>query len=367
MMDSPLDPPLVRMPELGRGTWLNTPSPLSKEQLQGQVVLVDFWDYTCINCIRTLPYMREWNRRYAGLGLTIIGVHTPEFKFAANQEQVAEAAQQFELLYPILIDTQQETWTRFANRAWPTKYIVDSQGYIRFKSQGEGGYSTAEEAIQMLLHQRDTGISLPEIMPPMQPTDATGAVCYRTTPELYAGYQGGGLFGSALGNPEGFVTGGIMMYALPDEEYRHEGQFFLQGFWHALPESLAFAGENGGRVLLPYRAAGVNAVLSPSGDPLELMLGLRASEKTPLVQIKQDGSSLPPIFAGKDVLYDAQGRSYLHIDRPRLYEIVRDQAFSSHELELIFHAGGLALFSFTFNSCVVSGSGADSADTFQRH
>ena len=362
-----LDPPIVRMPELGQDPWLNTPTALTKEQLRGKVILVDFWDYTCINCLRTLPYIREWERRYADRGLVIIGVHTPEFKFAAHQAQVAEAAEQLELRYPILIDSQQETWTRFANRAWPTKYIIDSQGYIRFKYQGEGGYSATEEAIQLLLRQRDPDISLPEIMPPLQPTDVAGAVCYRTTPELHAGYQGGGLFGSALGNPEGFVTGGIMMYALPDEEYRREGQFFLQGFWRALPESLAFAGEDGGRVLLPYSAAGVNAVLSPSGDPLELMLGLRTSEKTPLVQLKLNGTSLPRPFAGKDVLYDASGRSYLRVDRPRLYEIVRDQTFGSHELELTFHARGLALFSFTFNSCVVSSSGPGSADTFRRN
>ena len=354
------------MPELGDGQWLNSDGPLSKEQLRGHVVLLDFWDYTCANCIRTLPYLREWHKRYARMGLTIIGVHAPEFKFAANEAEVARAIQEFDLPYPVLLDTDFETWTRFANRAWPTKYLIDANGYIRLKRQGEGYYAEIEQAIQTLLRQRDPDISLPPILPPLRAEDQAGAVCYRPTPELYAGYQGGGLFGGALGNPEGYVTDGIMMYKLPKAAERGEGQFFVEGFWRAWPESLAFAGRGKGRVFLLYDAVGVNAVLSPSGDNVELMLNIRPSRQEPLIEVRQDGDSLTETNAGRDILFDENGRTLLRISRPRLYEIVRNPAFEKHELELIFHARGLAIFSFTFNTCVARHAHAGRSDVFVR-
>ncbi len=360
-----LDPRIVRMPPLAPGTWLNTPAPLTKQQLMGQVVLVDFWDYTCINCIRTLPYLRAWHGRYAAKGLLIIGIHTPEFKFAQNDAQVVEAIREFSLPYPVLIDAAYENWTRFANRAWPTKYLIDERGYIRFQRQGEGYYNRTEQAIQMLLRQRQPGISLPELMPALSEEDSAGAVCFRTTPELYAGYQGGGLFGGALGNPEGYVTDSIMMYSLPEPELRREGQFFVEGFWQARPESLAFAGQDGGRIILPYQAAGVNAVLSPSGDDVALMLNLWAGDKEPLIEVRQDGASLSRSIAGKDVVFDANGRSYLHITRPRLYAIVANGDYERHALELIFRTGGIALYAFTFNTCVARGN-TDPESTFKR-
>ena len=365
-MSDLLDPPIIHMPEFVEGTWLNTAEPPTKARLRGQVVLIDFWDYTCVNCLRTLPYLREWHRRYQDKGLRIIGIHTPEFKFAGYESHVAAAIEALELPYPILLDADHSMWTQYATRAWPTKFLIDSRGYVRYKRQGEGYYVQTEEAIQQLLRLRDPGVWLPGIMPPLQAEDAPGAVCFRTTPELYAGYQGGGLFGSALGNPEGYVTDGVMMYSLPDEEVREEGQFFVEGFWRALPESLAFAGEDGGRIVLPYAAEGVNAVLSPSGDNVALMLDLWQGEREPLVEVRQDGSYLNMRIAGRDVWYDERGRRYLRITRPRMYEIVRNRAYESHELELIVRARGIALYAFTFNTCVAPRSRYRSQDVFQR-
>jgi thiol-disulfide isomerase/thioredoxin len=347
-----LDPQIVRMPDFAPGVWLNADAPLRREELRGRVVLVDFWDYTCINCLRTLPYLRAWHARYQVHGLTIVGVHAPEFKFAAQETQVAQAARALGVPYPVLLDPEYESWTRFANRAWPTKHLVDHQGYIRYRRQGEGRYAATEEAIQRLLRQRDPGVTLPDLLPPLRAEDAPGAACYPVTPELYAGYQGGGLFGGALGNPEGYVTDGVMLYAPPKRQARREGQFFVEGFWRAWPESLAYAGDGGGRLLLPYRAAGVNAVLSPSGDPVELLLGLRPTEQEPLVEVRLDGASLTPSIAGPDVVFDAARRSFVRVTRPRLYELVRNDAYGFHELTLIFQARGLAVYAFTFNTCV---------------
>lgn len=361
-----LDPKIVRMPELPPGTWLNVDGPLTHQDLRGKVILVDFWDYTCVNCVRTLPYLRAWHGRYHDRGLLILGIHAPEFKFASTAAQVATAVDEFGLPYPVLLDNHFQAWSLFANKAWPTRHLVDHTGYIRFRRQGEGYYEETERAIQALLRQRDPGVSLPAPLPPLRDADAPGAVCYRTTPELYAGYQGGGLFGGALGNPEGYVTDGIMIYSLPDEAEWQEGQFLLEGFWRAYPESLAFAGDSGGRVVLPYSAAGVNAVMSPSGDPVEVMLNLRPTKATPLVEVRQDGASLLPSVAGEDVAFDDNGRSFLHIDRPRLYDIVRNSDFENHTLELIFRARGIALYSFTFDTCIAPQRRAQADDVFQR-
>ncbi len=367
MSDAHLDPPLVRMPPLDHGRWLNTAEPLPQKQLHGRVVLIDFWDYACVNCVRTLPYLREWHRRYATHGLTIIGIHTPEFSFGSNEAQVQRAIDEFELPYPVLLDSEQENWTRFANRAWPTKYLVDAQGYIRLKRQGEGYYAALETAVQTLLRQHDPELTLPDPLPPLRPEDRPGAVCYRPTPELYAGYQGGGLFGGALGNAEGYVTDAITLYALPQRARRAAGQFYVEGFWQARPEALAHAGENGGRILLPYAAAGVNAVLSPSGDAVELLLDLRPSTQPPLVEVRLDGSSLSRSEAGADVVFDGDGRSFLHVTRPRMFRVTRHQTVRPRELALIFRARGLALYSFTFDTCIAPPDADDPAALFTRH
>ncbi len=347
-----LNPQLVHMPDFAPGEWLNTDRVLTKETLRGQVVLVDFWDYTCINCIRTLPYLTTWHERYAGWGLMIIGVHTPEFRFARARTQVEEAVEAYGIRYPVLLDNEYRTWDRFANRAWPTKYLVDAQGYIRYRVEGEGAYQQTEAAIQAALRERDPEVALPRLLPPLRPEDAPGAVCYRTTPELYAGYERGG-----LGNAEGYAANSPVVYALPLPPARREPHFYAAGIWQAGPESFAFAGRDGGRIVLPYHALGVQAVLSPSADPVEVALNLRRSEAPPVVEVRQDGLPLTPANAGEDILYDDGGISYVHVERPRLYELVVNPVYGAHELELIFHAHGLALYSFTFTSCVEPESG----------
>jgi thiol-disulfide isomerase/thioredoxin len=125
-----VDKGTVRAPEIGR-IWFNSP-PLSMHQLRGRVVLVDFWDYTCVNCIRTLPYIKEWHARYRDHGLTVIGVHTPEFVFARYESNVGRGIEEFGLTYPIVVDSNNELWEAFSNRYWPTKYLIDGEGYLRY-------------------------------------------------------------------------------------------------------------------------------------------------------------------------------------------------------------------------------------------
>ena len=153
MNDDLLLPRTIRAPEFGHGEWLNTEHPIQMARLRGCAVLVDFWEYSCINCLRTLPYIRQWNTRYADKGLTIVGVHSPEFAFGRERAQIEAAVHELEIDYPVLMDNDFRTWDAFANRFWPSKYLIDQAGYIRYQSHGEGGYADFEHAIQAVLHE----------------------------------------------------------------------------------------------------------------------------------------------------------------------------------------------------------------------
>lgn len=363
-MNSPqLDPPVVRMPHLAEGSWLNTAHPLDKSHLRGKVVLIDFWDYTCVNCIRTLPYLVEWHKRYAPHGFEIIGIHTPEFKFAQTVSHIENAIEQFGIRYPILLDNGYENWSRFATKAWPTKFLVDPRGYIRFKRQGEGHYQQTERAIQTLLKQANPDLHLPDLLPPMREEDTPGSVCYRPTPELYAGYSSGGLFGGGLGNPSGYVPDQAIFYQMPPVEEQEEGHFYLEGAWRAWPEAVAFAGQAGGKISVPYSAASINAVLAPSADAVELTLGLKPTDDEPVVVVEQNGRYLPKALAGRDVVFDENGRSFLRIIKPGMVQLVNNHTFSKNQLTLTFEATGLALFTFSFTSCIAA-LGKNGRDSF---
>lgn len=368
MHNSLLDPKVIRMPDFAAGDWLNS-SALSRDRLRGRVVLVDFWDYTCVNCLRTLPYLRAWHQRYADKGLTIIGVHAPEFAFARTRTHVAEAMVAHDIQYPVLLDNQYETWSRFANKAWPTKHLVDADGYIRLRRQGEGYYREVELAIQALLRQRDPDVTLPEPLPPLREEDAPGAVCYRPTPELYAGYQGGGLFGGGLGNASGYVPDKPIFYKLPPAAERESGRFYLDGVWRAWPEAVAYAGDAGGKLVVTYTAVTLNAVLAPSADPVALALNLpphgRQEAQAPIIIVQQDGRMLSRWQAGDDVQFRDDGVSFVRVDQPRMYQLVKNIRFTPRELTLTFMATGLAAFAFTFTTCTAPGASPDDPNVMQ--
>ena len=148
-------------PEFQRvANWINSP-PLTMEALRGQVVLIDFWTYTCVNCIRTFPYLKEWYAKYADKGLKIVGVHTPEFEFEKVTENVVRSAGEYGLGWPIAQDNDFGTWRAYSNRFWPAKYLVDQHGIVRYTHFGEGAYSETEEQIRRLLEE--AGADLPPI------------------------------------------------------------------------------------------------------------------------------------------------------------------------------------------------------------
>jgi len=330
----------IHAPEIS-SEWLNSP-PLTLRELRGRVVLIDFWDYTCVNCIRTLPYLVEWDRRYRDLGLTIIGAHAPEFQFARTVDFVREAVARFQIRYPVVLDNHYRIWQAFANKYWPAKYLIDKDGYVRYFQFGEGDYSATELTIQELLREIQPALSLPAPLLPFREADRPGAVCYRVTPELYLGYDRG-----KIGNPSGFRNGSLAHYELP--ETRCPDVFFVAGFWTSQAEFMETAGtpQNPSRLLLAYTAKEVNLVMVPHNvEPIG-------------VEARQDGHPVLPEDAGED-LVRIDGRTWVEVTVPRMYRLINNQRFdvsaggaAARELELSCGAAGLGCYAFTFVSCAL--------------
>ena len=323
----------VRAPEIGR-VWLNS-SPLSFRQLRGRVVLVDFWDYTCVNCIRTLPYVQAWHERYRDHGLTVIGVHTPEFTFAQYESNVERGIREFGLTYPVVVDSNREIWKAFANRYWPTKYLLDQDGYLRFGHFGEGGYRECEQVIQELIHEIDPSLLLPDIMDPLREEDHPGAVCYRPSGELYLGHGRG-----RIGNEGGFKQDQVADYEFAGE--MEETFFYATGRWASTAEYFEAAEEGVHSLRLKFEASAVNLVMaSPRGRSAE-------------VQVLLDGKPLTRSQATKDTRFRVFGsstESYVVVDSARMYFLLDNHEFGEHELEVIC-SPGVAAFAFTFTGCV---------------
>jgi thiol-disulfide isomerase/thioredoxin len=335
--DMKIEPRTVRAPEIGR-LWFNSP-PLTLRQLRGKVVLIDFWDYTCVNCIRTLPYLKAWHQRYRDRALVIIGVHTPEFTFAQYESNVERGIREFGLEYPIVSDSNYELWNAFANRAWPAKYLIDKEGYARYAHLGEGSYQETEQAIQELLLEASPGLHLPPLLEPLRAEDQPSAICYQPSPELYLGHRRG-----RIGNPDGFQEDRAADYSFAGEP--EENVFYLVGRWSSTAEFIEAAASDTpqpNRIVLRYSAAAVNLVMASN----------RASSAE--VLILQDGQPLSREQATADTEFRAgNGRqeSLVVIRRPRMYALVDNRQFGEHTLELISSTPGLAAYAFTFTGCV---------------
>ncbi len=327
----------VHAPEFPpQATWLQG-GPLKMAELRGRPVLIDFWDYTCINCIHTLPYVNEWHRRYGPLGLTIVGVHTPEFSFARDVGNVAKAVREHHIEYPVVLDNDYAIWQAYTNRYWPAKYLVDGKGYLRGYHHGEGAYRETEEALQALLRESFPEILLPGSMDPVRDEDVAGAVCYRVTPELYLGYQRG-----QIGNVKGIEIDKPSTYRDPGKHA--DGFIYLDGDWLLSGEYLARpAGASGeSRLTVPYMAKDVNLVIHPP------TYGGAAT-----ISVVQDLRPIAAEDAGADVVV-GDATSVVTVDAPKMYRLVANRDIARHELTLATTSDGVAMYAFTFTSCVVA-------------
>lgn len=327
----------------GIANWINT-EPLTMEQLRGKVVLIDFWTYTCVNCIRTMPYLKEWHEKYAGKGLVIVGVHTPEFEFEKFTGNVVDSAQKFGLSYPIAQDNDFGTWNAYANRAWPAKYLVDKDGIIRYKHFGEGSYHETEREIRRTLTAAGADLSgLPPFSADEPRPDSSARsrdLGKRLTREIYGGFRRNnhraGLYVTQNEYYEG--PGRVVDYEDPGGHINH--QVYLQGPWFNGFQELRHARTTEGYedyLALRFSAISVNAVINADDAP-------------PFrVRVTIDGRPLRPDEAGPDVVVSDKG-SFFTVDEPRLYEVVALPAYSSHELRLSSNSDDFALFAFTFGA-----------------
>lgn len=324
----------------GLGPWLNS-GPLTLDGLnaEGRVVLVDFWTYTCVNCLRTLPFLRDWDAKYHDRGLTIVGVHTPEFLFERNPENVARAVSVEELRYPVAQDDHRATWNAFHNNVWPAKYLVDVDGRVVYRHFGEGDYAETEEAIRAALvaagHRVDD-IALGGVEEPALDPHTAGV-----TRELYFGYVRNVFPSSVYAAQRAYYDSvdEVRTYEDPGGP-RLNGFWYVHGSWLNEREAIVHVPDSAvGESYIAFRfvARTVNPVLHPG----------HGGASTVVVTL--DGAPLTPAQAGPDVTFEG-GRSIVVVDQPRMYRVVELDAVHDGDLRLATADGGLALFAVTFGA-----------------
>ena len=310
----------------GATGWLNTP-PLTAADVAGKVVLVDFWTYTCINWLRTLSYIRAWAEKYRDRGLVTVGVHTPEFPFEHDVDNVRLAAEAMRIEYPIAIDSDYRVWQAFSNHYWPAVYIADAQGRIRHHQFGEGRYEECERVIQRLLREagvEDLGDALVSVA--AEGFEAQADWTNLASPETYLGYEQTQNFAS----PGGVPFDEPRTYVAPDS--LRLNQWALSGDW-TVGRGASVSNRAGGRIAFRFHARDVN-----------LVLRTREGGTAAPFNVLIDGE--PPGDAhGLDVDEDGHGA----VTQPRLYQLVREQrSITDRTFEITFLAPGIEAYVFTF-------------------
>lgn len=313
-----------KLPPLdGAVLWLNSP-PLTREQLRGKVVLIDFWTYSCINCIRSVPYVRAWHERYKNQGLVVIGVHSPEFAFEKDPENVRRATAELGIQYPVALDNELSIWRAFNNRYWPAHYLADAQGRIRYHHFGEGRTDVTESAIRSLL--AENGVMRLGGMATVEATGASAAADRASlrSPETYLGRRRAENFASPGGLSEGERA-----YRLPSGLKLNEWGF--AGRWKVEPQRSVLQAA-GGKIAFQFRARDLHLVLgSASGRPIRFRVLL-------------DGKD-PGADHGLDIDASGHGR----VEKQRLYQLIRQQQPSrERQFTIEFQEPGVEAYAFTF-------------------
>lgn len=310
---NPLDNP-YRAPEIkGITAWLNS-DPLSLQQLRGKVVLLDFWTYSCVNCVRTLPYLKDWYQKYHDKGLVIIGIHSPEFEFEKKLENVQRAIVEEKIPYPVALDNNFGTWLAFHNRYWPAHYLIDPKGFVVYQSFGEGDYQVTENNIRVLLGLNKNKIT----------SKPSSSVAGNQTPETYLGYERASAFyGAPL-----LQQDQDQYYSLPSS--LPKDGWAMQGKWFVSAQSIA-PKEPKAILQLHFYASKVYTVAGNTKD------------RPVIVNVMLNGEPIPQELSGKDV---QNGK--LVIDEHRLYEVVNLKSADEGSLQLIPQKTNVAFYTFTF-------------------
>ena len=310
----------------GATTWINSP-PLTLASLRGKVVLVDFWTYSCINCLRTLPYIKAWNEKYKDSGLVVVGVHTPEFPFEKDEANVRKAVKDLGILYPVPMDNNYKIWRSFDNEYWPADYFIDATGQVRFHHFGEGDYDESEQWIRTLLEEANHA-PLPQAASniPASGTEAAADSNDVQSPETYVGYARAQSFAS----PGGLKQHDPQLYKTPVG--LDLNQWALGGRWKD-EEQFATSLAAGDSISFRFHARDLHLVLGPAADGKAIRF-----------RVTIDG-----LAPGADHGMDTDAEGYGVVTGDRLYQLIRQQgSIRDRTFRIEFLAPGVRAYSFTF-------------------
>ena len=322
--------------------WINS-DPVTIAQLvhDGKVVLVDFWTYTCVNCLRTLPFLRDWQEKYADNGLVILGIHAPEFDFEKELENVQKSVEDEDIQWPVALDNDMATWRAFNNRYWPAKYLIGTDGEIHYEHFGEGAYRETELEIRKALENAGYDVSaIPVGEVENTQRDSTARTVTR---ELYGGYERNySVYGLYAAQDEYYIK--------PDVELEYEDkyavhsnypaqQWVVHGLWRNEREAIVHVRETDDLseyIAFRFQGRSANVVIDPP-EPGEFK-----------VYVELDDRPLMESEAGDDIQFDDQGRSYFNVDEGRMYKIVEVPEYANQILKLRSNSPNFAVFAFTF-------------------
>jgi cytochrome c biogenesis protein CcdA/thiol-disulfide isomerase/thioredoxin len=314
------------MPSLaGAIAWLNSP-PLSAESLRGKVVLIDFWTYSCINCLRELPYVKAWAQKYGPAGLVIVGVHTPEFAFERVVGNVQKAIKDLGVTYPVAVDSDYKIWSAFNNQYWPALYFIDGTGTIRHHHFGEGEYDDSERIIKQLLKENGATVAAGLAEVSAQGVQAPASNMYQISPETYVGYARAEHFAS----PQTVARDQSAQYSVPAT--LSADQWGLAGTWTVSSEDAVLQRPHG-KIVYRFNGRDLHLVLGPAKDGQAIHF-----------KVRLDGAD-PGANKGADVGPDGSGV----VTEQRLYQLIRlAQPGAEHTVEIDFPDSGVEAFAFTF-------------------
>lgn len=339
----------LEIPE-GVGPWLGLkadlldgkPPKIKDLKSEGRVVLLNFWTYSDIYSLRDLPYLKRWHEKYFSLGLVAIGIHTPEFDFESELKNVDSFVRKEGIDYPVVLDSDRLAWDYFANNSEPRTLLVDLKGKVRYDHRGGENYLEAENKIRELLREKDPLANLPKMAADELNHIREIVVRYPQTQKAYCGYQKG-----KIGNKEGYFKDTFHVYdKVPAKDSFKDGHIYLNGGWLARADYLQHAVKTHDPIdflVLTFRGLAANAILK-----LDETKGFGETR----LYVSVDSAPLKKETAGRDVLFDGSGWSYLLVREPRIYEIFKTTEFAEHVLKLYPFSNSLQIYAFTFISHV---------------
>lgn len=326
-----------------KGIWLNTAAPLNRQVFKEKLTLVYFWDYASINCVREIGILKKWHDLYHPYGLELIGIHSPEFYFAKDTNNVEKALERLKIFFPVFLDNEYKLWDAYKVQSWPTKFLVDDQGRIVHTQVGEGQHLNTEDKIREFLARINPGAILPDPASRAGGEKFSFEQCGMMSTETYTGYRKSNWWGASIANRQWVPPDQTVIFK--DRGERVERGFFAQGLWSTREDYLEHARKTASLtdyLGLVYMAHEVYA-----------MANLAKAKEAAKIYVTRDESPVPAEQRGIDLQEDENGGTYFVIGEPRLYYLIANEDPEPHELKLWTQSPGVGIHSFSFsNRCL---------------